>query len=178
MRSGLRVRGWASLQDTFARSPVAGSIPSAGATAIMQETKTIQLTMEKKYELTTETVEVDGYVLHQIRALRDFGNVKAGDLGGWIENERNLSQEGNAWVYDYAVVCGNAEVSGDAWVRGDAWVYDNAKVSGDAIVCMDAEVYGNAKVSDKALVCDNAKIYGNACVCGNAEVRGNELVTK
>lgn len=134
--------------------------------------------MGKKYELTTETVEVDGHVLHQIKALRDFANVKAGDLGGWIESESNLSHEGGAWVYDYAVVCGDASVFDNAWVRDDAWVYDQAKVGGDAVVCMDAEVYGNAKVSDKALVCDNAKVYGNACVCGNAEVRGNELVTK
>ncbi len=36
-----------------------------------------------KYELTDEITEVDGYIiLDRIRALRDFGDVKAGDLGG------------------------------------------------------------------------------------------------
>ncbi|EJF98611.1 hypothetical protein MEI_00181 [Bartonella vinsonii subsp. arupensis Pm136co] len=36
----------------------------------------------KKYELTDQTIDVDGFTLHRIRALRDFGKVKKGDLGG------------------------------------------------------------------------------------------------
>lgn len=50
----------------------------------------------KKYELTGETKEIDGKILHRIRALIDIPehDVKAGDLGGWIEAERNLSQNG------------------------------------------------------------------------------------
>ena len=52
----------------------------------------------KKYELTEETKVIDGKTLFRIRALRSFGDIKAGDLGGFIENERNLSHEGNAWV--------------------------------------------------------------------------------
>lgn len=43
-----------------------------------------------KYELTN-TIK-DG--LHQIRALKDFNDVRAGDLGGYIEGEYNLSQTG------------------------------------------------------------------------------------
>lgn len=39
----------------------------------------------KKFELTNETIEYLGRTLHRIRALRDFSNVKAGDLGGYIE---------------------------------------------------------------------------------------------
>ncbi|EJF84065.1 hypothetical protein MCU_00733 [Bartonella elizabethae Re6043vi] len=39
--------------------------------------------MEKKYELTDETIEVDGHTLHRIRALKDFGDLKTGDLGGF-----------------------------------------------------------------------------------------------
>ena len=73
-----------------------------------------------KYELTN-TRQND---LYQIRALIDFGKVKAGDLGGWIESEANLSQDGNAWVFDNAVVFGNARVFGNAVVSGDAWVYN------------------------------------------------------
>ena len=38
----------------------------------------------KKYELTDETKEFDGKILYRIRALIDFGLVKAGDFGGWI----------------------------------------------------------------------------------------------
>ena len=90
--------------------------------------------MNKKYELTDETQEWNGRTLHQIRALADFGDVKAGDLGGWIEKEENLSHNDDAWV------CVNA------WVFGDAWVHGDAQVFGDAWVHGDAQVYGNAEI--------------------------------
>ena len=62
-----------------------------------------------KYELTSETKIVFGKTLYRIKALIDFSTVKAGDLGGFIEKEANLSQAGKAWV------SGNARVFGDAW---------------------------------------------------------------
>ena len=74
----------------------------------------------KKYELTDETIEVYGTALHRIKALKDFGNVKKGELGGYVESERNLSQEGNCWVYGNAEVYDNAEVCGNAKVFGNA----------------------------------------------------------
>lgn len=80
----------------------------------------------KKYELTDETIEVYGTALHRIKALKDFGNVKKGEPGGYVESEHNLSQEGNCWV------CGDAKVCGDAEVCGNAKVYGNAEVCGDA----------------------------------------------
>ena len=88
--------------------------------------------------------------LWQIEAVADFGNVKKGECGGWIEKEENLSQDGNAWVNGSARVCGNAEVRGNAEVYGDAWVYGNAEVFGSARVRGNAEVFGEARV------------YGNA----------------
>ena len=74
----------------------------------------------KKYELTDEIIVKYGSTLHRIKALKDFGNVKTGELGGYIESGSNLSQEGNCWVYGNARVCGNAEVCGNARVYGDA----------------------------------------------------------
>ena len=56
----------------------------------------------KKYELTAETKFVCGKTLHRIKALISFGCIEAGELGGWIEKEENLSHDGDAWV------CGNA----------------------------------------------------------------------
>ena len=54
-----------------------------------------------KYEVTNEIIESAGRKLHRIRALVDiitlYGRpVKKGERGGWIEEERNLSQDGNA----------------------------------------------------------------------------------
>lgn len=74
----------------------------------------------KKYELTDETIKIGGHTLYRIKALVDFGNVKAGDIGGRIEKEENLAQDGNARVSGNAWVYGNARVSGDAWVSCDA----------------------------------------------------------
>ncbi|MEV9344389.1 hypothetical protein AB0175_03365 [Klebsiella pneumoniae] len=66
----------------------------------------------KKFELVAEmTKEIFGTKLFRIRALIAFGVVDKGDLGGWVEKEDNLSQEGNAWV------------SGNAWVFGNtSWL--------------------------------------------------------
>ncbi len=93
----------------------------------------------KKYELTNETKVCFGRTLYRIKALINFGDVKAGELGGFIESVKNLSHKGNAEVYG------------------------SAKVYGNAMVCGDAKVYGSARVSD------NAEVYGNAWVCGNAD---------
>ncbi|MBS5266605.1 MAG: hypothetical protein KHZ30_19295 [Clostridiales bacterium] len=97
----------------------------------------------KKYEFTGETKQVGFFgniTLKRIRATMEFGIIKIGDLGGWIEKEENLSHKGNAWVYD------NAEVWGDAKVYDNAEVYDNAKVYGNAKVCGDAKVFSISHV--------------------------------
>ena len=68
----------------------------------------------KKFILTDETIEMFGVTLHRIKAVRSFGNVKEGDLGGFVEKEENISEHFEAWVCGNAKVCGNAEVCGDA----------------------------------------------------------------
>lgn len=84
----------------------------------------------KKYELVKEDfIIVDGVKLYRIKALIDFvtissKQIKAGDLGGYIESENNLSQDGLCWVYD------EAKVYDEAWVSDDAEVYGKAKVYG------------------------------------------------
>ena len=127
----------------------------------------------KKYQLTEESKQIGEITLHRIQALKSFGDVKEGDLGGWIEKEENLSHDGNAWVYDDAEVCGNARVCGDARVCDNAEVYDDAEVRGNAKVCGDARVCDNAEVCGNGWVCENAWVYGNAEVCGDARVCGN-----
>ena len=148
-----------------------------------------------KYKLTEETSVVNGITLRRIKAIKDFGDVSEGDLGGYLEDESNLSQYGDAWVYGdakvygYAKVYGDAKVYGNAWVSGNAWVYGDAevsggaevycdaKVSGNAKVYSDAKVYGDAKVSGGAEVYGDAKVSGNAWVSGDAEVYGNAWVS-
>ena len=156
--------------------------------------------MSKKYKLTDETINLNGATLYRIEALKDFGEIKKGNKGGFIESENNLAHEGDAWVSDnahvygdacvfdnarvynnafvsgYAQVYGNARVYGNAWlydnahVCGYAWVADNARVYGDANVCDDSSVFGSACVYDNARVCGDALVRGYACVCGDAEI--------
>ena len=144
--------------------------------------------MEKKYKLTEETIIVNEKSLYRIEALKDFGNIKKGDKGGFIENEKNLSQDDDCWVYDDAKVYDNARVYDDAMVYGKAKVRDNAIIHNNAVICGNAWVYGDAKVSGKAVVCgyasiyDKAMVYGYAIVrdsaevCGNAEICGNAII--
>lgn len=144
--------------------------------------------MSKKYKLTDETIKLNGVTLYRIEALKDFGEIKKGDKGGFIESENNLAHEGNAWVsnnahvygdacvfdnaqvYGNAFVSGYAQVYGNSRVYGNAWLYDNARVCGYAWVADNARVYGDANV------CDDSSVFGSACVYGNARVYRDALV--
>ncbi|WP_375612098.1 MULTISPECIES: hypothetical protein [unclassified Bartonella] len=106
---------------------------------------------EKKYELTDETIEVGGYItLYCILALRDFGDVKAGDLGAFIQKEDNLGHDGNCWISDDAKVYGYAKVFGDAHVYGNARVFANAQVFGGTFISGKAKIYDSPLISIRA----------------------------
>ena len=134
--------------------------------------------MSDKYKLTDKTKEASSIKLFRIQALRSFGDVKAGDLGGWVEGVKNLSQDGDAWVSGNAWVFGNARVYGDAQVYGKAWVFGNAWVNGDAQVFGDARVYGNAQVSGNAQVHGKAWVHSNAQVFGDANLEKTPIYTQ
>lgn len=152
--------------------------------------------MEKKYRLLEDdTVLVDGRTLYRIEALRDFADVKKGDKGGYVENEKNLSHEGDCWVYnsakvydnarvydnakvyDDAVVRGSAKVFRRAMVRDNAMIYDKAVVFGEVIIHDNAKVYERAVLCNYAVVGGSAEVYGRAGVYGNAVISGNAVVS-
>ena len=124
----------------------------------------------KKYKLTDETIEYNCVTLYRIEALRNFGSIKTGDKGGFVQSYHNLSQEGDCWIHGEAKVFGNAKVYENAQVFGRAEVCGYASVKGDAFVFGRAKVYGWVKVFGKAQVFGDAKVYGNAFVHGDAEV--------
>ena len=130
--------------------------------------------MDKKYELTDKTLEIDGHTLHRIKALKDFGDVKKGELGGFVESEDSLSHEGNCWVYDEGEVYDKSVVREDAKIKGHSKVigseiYGSAEVSGYARVT-DSHAFGNSKICDDAGVW-NSKISENAVIKDDARVR-------
>lgn len=158
--------------------------------------------MEKKYKILKDDYIDDNlyydsdnesdcqkkYRLYRIQALRDFGDVKKGDLGGYIQSQKNLSHSGNCWVYDKAIagdgskVKNNAKVIGSAILRGgaiaskNAVVKDRAKVGYSAIVTDNAvvaftDIYGENVIKDNAVLY-KGEIWGNLVVSGNAKLSG------
>lgn len=144
--------------------------------------------MEKKYILTEETKEVGGHILHRIQAMRDFGGVQKGDLGGWIESEENLSHDGDCWIFDNGRVYGNGQVYGSGEVYGNGQVYGNGEVYGNGKVYGSARIGVNGYISSPRsyfvqgpigsrndfLTCyldKDKKIYAvTGCFCGSIEV--------
>lgn len=137
---------------------------------------------DKKYILTDEVIEYYSYKLYRVMAIKDFGNIHKGDLGGWVEDESNLSQKGECWIYDNAKVFdkakiyGNAKVWGESIVHEKAKVYGNATLSGAVIVYNNARIYGDADVYGVVMIRGNAKVYGKARVCEKAEVYGDAKI--
>lgn len=100
----------------------------------------------KKYKIVkSKSIVYNGRTLYRIRALRDFNTVTGetvfkGDLGGFIETENNLSQEGYCWIFNNAKVYDDARVSEDAKICGGAEIFDSA------------EVFCNAEISGKTQI--------------------------
>ena len=88
----------------------------------------------KKFELTAENkLNWLGHELYRIRALLAFETtngekIDIGDLGGYVESEKNLSHDEKAWIFGDAKILGNAEVYGNAKIYGDAKVYGDAAI--------------------------------------------------
>ena len=127
--------------------------------------------MTPKYEITDIKHPEYSY-LSRIRALRNIPrvNAKAGDLGGYIEHEGNLSQEEDCWISDDSVVYRNAQVSEDAHIFEHSYVFENAKVCENARIFNKVWVYGNASVSG------NAQVYGDTWVSGDAIINEGMII--
>lgn len=133
----------------------------------------------EKYEIVSDMVDEHHHpVAHRIRALRDIPrhNVKFGDIGGWVESEKNLSREGDAWIGDDAYVFDDAVVSGDALVNCAAKVSGSASVSGHAFVTDSAVVCGNAVIRENAVVRGDAKVLGDTIISGQTIVESETVV--
>lgn len=149
---------------------------------------------QKKYKLTKETMCFDGVTLHRIQALKDFGNVDAGELGGWVESEKNLSQSGDCWIAmeakayggaeigdnailtRKAIACGNSTICNDTLVsdesiiRGFTYLYGNVEVYGKSVIDGDARLHGNVKVIGAKVI--DAEVYDRVIICDGAYVYG------
>lgn len=133
--------------------------------------------MIKKYELVSETATYkNGVMLYRIRSLHEIrtGSTihrKKGELGGWVQSEDNLAQDGECWITGDAIVMGDARVYGNATAGNNVICSGHARIYGNAALFGDAVVKGNAVIRDRAEVSDHAVISGGT-LCHNAKVGG------
>lgn len=131
----------------------------------------------KKYRLTENTKMINEKTLYQIQALMDIPDqcVKKGELGGFVESEKNLSQEDNAWIYPSSAVMDNARVYDNALIMG-CLISDNAEIFGDTRIYYDSD-----PASFEGYIGGDAKIFGDVCISDNydfqiwgGEISGND----
>jgi hypothetical protein len=113
-----------------------------------------------KYTFTGLTKSVNGVTIHQISRAADAL------VGGYVQSESNLSQDGSCFLFDQGQAYGNSRILNDAQVYGK--VYDSATTSGSSVI--KGEVFGNALVTDDAQV--QGRVYENAVVKGSGQVFG------
>ena len=144
--------------------------------------------MNKKYEITDIAHEKYPF-LHRIRALRDIGSeVKAGDLGGFVEGESNLSFEtgDNAWIFDDAIAAGEGCVDKGSVLReraivcGCAYASHGTEMSGDSRAEDDAYIRGArlsrcARVSGSGMVLQSPTTQASPILTGNCAVYGKVI---
>ena len=78
--------------------------------------------------------ETENEDIYQIRAKNNFGNVSAGDFGGSVTSNQNLSHADNCWITEHASVIGDSRVSGDVIVKDSACVDIKGEISGQGII--------------------------------------------
>lgn len=120
---------------------------------------------DKKYELVPETFhEFYRKPMYRIRALKDFSDVKKGDIGGYVESEYNLSQFGNCWVYDDSIVGLGARVFHNAVVKSCSTVIGYSEIKDNAIVEDSSHIDNSSIVSDQSRVIKSFVTNGSAIV--------------
>ena len=135
--------------------------------------------------------------LHRIRALIDVNEkVPKGSLGGYVQSESNLSQEGECWIYNQAICCEDAVAEeragmfdgsiacGAALLTGDAVMYERAMADGNCCI-RSGEIKEEAQVTGYAIIREDpdtkcsplifgcSRVYGT--VSGNFMIKGNVL---
>lgn len=130
----------------------------------------------RKYQIIRDDehkIEYEGKTLYRIQALRDVSTrVKAGDMGGYIENYDNLSQVNECWVG------GNAQVFDLAVVKDNALIMDHSEISDDSVIGTDVIVCGISHIRGKSVIISTSYEDKNIRIMGldlNDHVRINSF---
>lgn len=121
--------------------------------------------MHKKYD-----IEVIGGK-NRIKALVDIeGVVRAGQYGGIVDNEENLSHFGKCWISEKGKALGNSRVIDDALIV-DSTIKDRAVASHASKITNGSIISGQSKVSGSSEIV-NSKIQGTSKIGKLAKVIG------
>lgn len=130
--------------------------------------------------------------VYRVIALIDIPvhGVKAGDIGGYVDHKKVLSQKGDCWIGGDALVLDKSRVADDAIIKdkavvsntlvdGNAAIYDRAIVSEmpgwqNSRISHSAKIYGDAQVISSH-ISDYSKVY-EAAVVNRADVMGYSTV--
>lgn len=138
--------------------------------------------IDKKYELWGDAVAHGDEEVFRIKALRDFNDVKKGDLGGYVASEANLvnDPEDRSWVYDDSVVKGEGRVEKDSFIDGQSVVKDSRITNGSSI--SHASKVEHSRI-DGSNVQNSRSFYANVvdsdisheCVVRNSRIENSDL---
>lgn len=147
----------------------------------IKKEKEMRTISNQKYEITDMAHEEYPF-LHRIRALRDIcGEIHAGDIGGFVESESNLSAEPGdcAWIFDDAIACGSAYVSKGSVMSGHSRAEDNAylrgaSMTGKALASGNAQIIHDPHTMGTPILSGNCKVYGT--VQGDIRITGSAVI--
>ena len=132
--------------------------------------------MKRKYEIIKDknsSIVLNGSKLYRIKALQNFNDVHEGDIGGYVESDKNLSHEGDCWIYDDSKAYDNATISDNAIVKNSSSVMDNAYVVSNSVIDGNSIISGNSKIFDNCKVSDKSTVSGNSILKSNVSIESS-----
>lgn len=136
----------------------------------------------KKYVLTeNRKVMDDKYgnkrTLIQVQALKEFktitgDTISAGDFGGWVESEENLSQQGNAWLDKESYAFDTSVITGNAYIKNSS-LFDAVFISGDSTV-EESKLFDSTIVTSQSEI-EKSELYGQTVLGGYCRVVHSNL---
>jgi hypothetical protein len=136
----------------------------------------------KKFELDySSSTTYRGRTLYRIKALMTFTTTSGeiiykDELGGYVQSEKNLDQNGTSWIFKGAIAMDDARVLNNAQLHHDALIKDKAIIKDKASAHNNVKITGHACVSQEAVITRNAQITNHATVHGKAFVTGDAMI--
>ena len=128
--------------------------------------------MNKKFELSNITMEYKGRTLYRIKATKDFSDVNKGDLGGWVQYEENLSQQGNCWLYDDSKCMDESRVTDNSIMRDFTEMYNCSKMHDYSKMYDYSKMHNYSKMYSDSIIYDYSKMYDHARMFADSAMFG------